>query len=277
MGLIFAPNLVLSPEESAIPPGTPRILWRNIVTASNVSADSEADGFPAVNLANPATNQEWRAAAAGDVELTVIPGSSDDIDAGGFARHNFGTAGIAVEPGYYDNDSPPNWVSLADPQVPPNDEPLMFVFTAQPLTNVVVRLAEGSEAARAAVLYVGKSLLMERGVDADKDFATPRFARKTEFAAGQSERGDYLGRIPTSQWIAGIEHTYSHLRPDWYREHVDPFVRAGQRDTPFFYAFRPDQYPYEVAFCWFADDPVPMTNPATQRKRLVLNLAGIVE
>lgn len=273
MPVIISQSFVL-PEDD-LPPGTPLILWDNIVSLSNLQADSAADGYPASNLANPATNQEWRAASATDVEIEVTTNSADDIDAVGIARHNFGSAGIAVEVGYY--AAGPTWVSLVEPQIPGNDEPLMLWFTAQPLASVVVKLIEGSEAARAAVLYVGKTLVMERGVDVDKDYATPRFARKTEMVAARSDRGDYLGRIVTSQYIEGVQHTYSHLRPDWYRTYVDPFVRAAQQDAPFFYAFQPADFPYEVAYAWFTDDPVPLTNPATKRKRLVLNLGGIVE
>jgi hypothetical protein len=279
--LVLSSNLVLS-EAEALPEGTPLILWDNIVTSANISADNEADGYPVTNLANPATSQEWRAGStdspsSADVEITVTTGSADDVDAVGIARHNFGSEAIAVEVGYYDTSSPPVWVSLAGPQIPPNDEPLLLWFTAQPLSHVVVRLYEGDDFARAAVLYVGKLLKMQRGVDIDKDIAVPRFSRRTEFVTGKSERGDYLGRIVTSQWIDSVEHTFSHLDPDWYRAYADPFVRAAQQDVPFFYAFAPDDYPYEVAFVWLQDDPIPLTNPVTRRKRLVLKVGGIIE
>lgn len=279
--LVVSSDIVLSAEE-ALPEGTPLILWDSIVTAENITTTSEAGDYPVTNLANPDTSQEWRAGSAespsiGTVEITVTTGSADDVDSVGIARHNFGTQNIAVEVGYYDNNSPPLWVSLTDPQIPANDEPLQFWFTAQPLSNVVIRLYEGDDFARAAVLYVGKLLKMQRGVDVDKDFAVPRFSRKTEFYNARSERGDYLGRIVTSQWIDGVEHTFSHLDPDWYRTKVDPFVRAAQQDTPFFYAFAPDDYPFEVAFVWLQDDPVGMTNPVTRRKRLVLKVGGILE
>lgn len=278
MPLIVSQNLVLSAAEAALPAGTPVILWDNIVTTDNVEADSEAEGYPATNLANPATNQEWRADAEGStVEITITTNSADDIEAVGIARHNFGSAGISVEVGYYEPSSPPEWVSLAGPVVPGSDEPLLFRFTAQPLAQVVIQLAGGDEDPRAAVLYCGPLLTMERGVDIAADFVMPRFARRTELYTGRSERGDYLGRIVTSQWIEGVEHAFSHLDPDWYRAEVEPFVQAAQQDTPFFYCFAPDDYPLEVAFAWFASDPVPMTNPITRRKKLILKMDGIVE
>lgn len=272
--LVISPNLTLSPTEN-FAAGVPLILWRNIATATNIAADSAHADYPVTNLVNPSTLEEWRASAAGDVEITVTPLSADDMDGVGLARHNFGTAGISVEVGYYDETD--TWESLAGPQVPPNDEPLMFRFTAQPVEVLTIRLASGSEAARAAVLYAGKLLVVERGYDVGPEVTPPRFARKTEVASGRSVRGDFLGRIVLSQWLEGAEFTFSHFRPDWYRTHFDPFVLAAQRDTPFFFAWSPENYPDEVAYCWLSEDPVPATNVVTGRKKITLKLDGIVE
>lgn len=273
--LVISSSLVLSAD--APPAGVPLILWRNIVTTSNIAVDSADADFPVTNLANASTNEEWRASAAGAVEIEVTPSSADDIDGVGIARHNFGTAGIAVEVGYYEDGSPAEWVSLAGPQVPPNDEPLLFWFTAQPVVTLVVRLSAGSAAARAAVLYVGKLLIVERGFDIGPDLTPPRFSRRTEVVSGRAVRGDFLGRVIAAQWIESAKFTFAHLRPDWYRTYFDPFVSAAQQDTPFFFAWSPVAYPNEVSFCWLDADPVPMTNPMTGRKKIELTLAGIVE
>lgn len=273
--LVISPNLVLSPADAALPPGTPRILWNNIVTFGTITADSEADGYPISNVTNPATDQEWRAAAAGDVELTITVGTVDEISAVGIARHNFGSAGIAVEIGYDDG----GWVSLAGPQIPASDEPLLFQFTSQSLAEIVILLTEGDEAARAAVIYAGPMLIMPRGVDVDSDYLLPPDARKTEFAAPLSERGDYNGRIVTSQFIDGIEHNYSHLEAEFTDDELRPFLRAVQGDdNPFFYAMRSDDgVTYVVAYLTFSDDPMPKKNPATGVYKVVFVMRGIVK
>lgn len=274
--LVISSSLVLTEAEAALPEGTPRILWDNIVTFSNIAADSEAVGYPITNVANPATNQEWRAAAAGDVEITITIADVGNQSAVGIARHNFGTAAISVEVGYYDEADA--WVNLAGPQIPANDEPLLFQFTAQSLAEITIKLAEGDAAATAAVIYAGLMLIMPRGVDVDADFMIPRFARKTEFAAPLSERGDYLGRIVTSQWIDGVQHSYSHLEADFVREELDLLIAAAQADTPFFYAMRTDDgLGYDVAFAWFFEDPLPMKSPVTGRYKVVFKIGGIVE
>lgn len=274
--LVISTAIVLSAPEAAYPPGTPRILWDNIVTFGNISADSEADGYPISNVANPATDQEWRAAAVGDVEITIAVDDVDGKSGGGIARHNFGTAAIAVEWGYYDETE--TWVSLAGPQIPASNEPLLFQWTEQSVAQIVIRLAEGSEAARAAVIYAGALLIMPRGVDVDADFLIPRFAKKTEFAAPLSERGDYNGRIVTSQYIDDVSHTYSHLTAEFVRGEIVPFIASVQANAPFFYAMRADDgVNYDVAFVWFTEDPMPLKSPVTGRYKLALKMGGIAE
>ncbi len=276
--LVLSSTLVLSPEDAALPEGTPRILWDNIVTFGSIEADSEADGYPASNLANPATNSEWRAASATDVEITITVGVVADQSAVGIARHNFGTAGIAVEVGYYDESLV--WQNLAGPQIPANDEPLLFQFTEQSLAEITIKLAEGDEAAMAAVVYAGLMMIMPRGVDVDADFLIPRFARRTESASPRTERGDYTGTIVTSQWIDDVLHTYSHLEAEFVREEIDPFIASVQADAPCFYAMRADDgVSYDVAFVWFPEgnDPKPQKSPVTGRYKLALKLTGIVE
>lgn len=274
--LVISGALVLSPADAALPSGTPRILWENVVAFGSITADSEATGYPAINMANPATNQEWRAAAVEAVEITVTTGVVSDLSGVGIARHNFGSAAIAVEIGYYDESDV--WVNLAGPQMPANDEPLLFQFTEQSLSEVVIKLDEGDDEARAAVVYVGPMMIMPRGVDVDADFLIPRFARKTEYAAPLSERGDYLGRIVTSQYIDGVAHTYSHLEADFVRDEIDPFVASVQADAPFFYAMLADDgVAYDVAFAWFTEDPMPQKSPVTGRYKLNFKMGGIVE
>jgi hypothetical protein len=272
--LVITTSIVLSAAEAAYPPGTPRILWDSIVTSSNITADSEAAGYPPSNLANPATLQEWRAAAAEDVEITITTGTVDGLSGGGIARHNFGTAGIAVEWGYYDGVT---WVSLAGPQIPADNEPLLGQWTEQSLSEIVIKLAEGSEAARAAVVYAGNLLIMPRGLDVDADFLVPRFARKTEYTSPLSESGNYLGRLVLSQRVDGVSHTYSHLTADFIRDEIDPFIAAAQDDVPFFYAMLADDgVSYDVAYAWITEDPMPQKSPVTGRYKLNLKMGGIV-
>lgn len=280
--LIQSSTLILSTAEDALPDGTPLILYDNRVTIANITSDSEDADYPVTNLANPATNLEWRGASnsptATTVQIDATVNSVVEVDAVGIARHNFGTEGIAVTVYHVTSDSPNDEHLLAGPQIPSNDEPLLFQFTAQSVFKIRVELTvPASIVPRAAVMYVGKLLVTERGFDVGSDFLVPRFARKTDFVNGRSWAGDFLGRIVTSESIENIQLQWRHFTPAWYRSYFDPFVEAAQNDTPFFLAWSPDDYPYEVAYVWLADDPLPPTSPITGRVGISLKLDGIKE
>lgn len=280
--LVISQSLVLSAEDDALPDGTPLILYENEVTVSNITADSEDFNYPVTNLANPATNQEWRGSASSptptDVVIDVALGSASLVDGVAIARHNFGTEQIAMSIYSVSTDSPPVETLVAGPQIPPDDTPIMFVFTEAlfPTLRIVLDVP-ASTIPRAGVLYVGEVLRCERGFDVGAEFTPPSFARRTVAVNGKSHAGDFLGRIITSQSIEGSTATFRHFTASWYRQYFDPFVAAAQRGTPFFFSWAPDDYPYEVAFLWLADDPMPLTSPITGRVGVSLKMDGIVE
>ncbi len=271
-------TVVLTGDEAELPLGVPLFGWESAVTVSNISATQEDPDFPATNLANTATNLEWRGQAADSppVALEITVTGVGLVDYLGLARHNFGDAAITAEVGYYDNDSPDNWVSLAGPYLSTDNEPLLFWFTAETLTSITLKMTAGTEVARAAVMYVGKLLLAERGLDVNTEFTIPHFARKVDVVNGRSARGDYLGSIVLSRYTAGANIIFKHFTPTWYREFFDPFVLHAQSHHPFFYAWHPSEYESEVAFCWLADDPEPMVSPITDRVGVTLKVDGIL-
>lgn len=279
--LVISQNIVLSEEDDALPDGTPLILYENLVTTGNITATSEDDSYPVTNLANPSTNQEWRgednSPTPTTIEIDVTVDSSTLIDGFGIARHNFGTEGIAVAIYSVSTDSPPVETLIAGPQIPPTDQPMLFVGTPQTFNKVRIELTvPASTVPRAGVLYVGPLLRCQRGFDINTEFTPPQFSRRTVSVNGKSQAGDFLGRIITSQSIEGATATWRHFTPDWYRENFDPFVDAAQTDTPFFFAWAPDDYPYEVGYLWLADDPIPLLSPITGRFGIALRMDGIV-
>lgn len=83
--------LVLSDDEENLPV----IGADNIVTTSNVSADTADADFPVTNLANPATDLRWQGASTVDQSITVTTGT-DEIDYLAIAKHNLGSAFVGV-------------------------------------------------------------------------------------------------------------------------------------------------------------------------------------
>lgn len=271
MALFKSSPLTLPTSERLLPAGVPIIGWHNLVTNTNVVASSSNTSYPVSNLGNPSTVLEWRATGAGAQTLTTTF-SSQTVDYVAIARHNFGTQDISV------TLKRSGGSTIMGPVSPTTDEPIILWFSAETGTQVQVALgASTADPARAAVLYVGKLLVCERGVDVGSEFLIPRFARKTEMIAGRSARGDYLGSVVLSRFRAGMQIDFRHFTPDWYRSNFDPFLDEAQAHHPFFWHWHPSTYPDETAFVWLTEDPAPQTSPITGRVGVQLKVDGIRE
>ncbi|WP_061023885.1 hypothetical protein [Bradyrhizobium sp. CCH5-F6] len=270
MSLVISQNFVLtdSTPEFPVTLDHPVIGWHNIVTTANIVADNEDPDFPASNLANPATHEEWRSDADGEQFLTVTTGYVDEIDYVGIARHNFGSEQIPVTI----EDGSGN--ALVEEVMLPDDSPALFRFTAQSLATVDIKLAAGTgKLPRAAVVYVGKLLVLERKIYVGH---TPlKHARKMNVQNGRSETGNFLGRIVLGAWRE-TTIPLSLLSPSWYRDHGGDEFMAVAAETPFFFGWRPATYPYEIGYCWTIDDPMPVPQSPSNRIAFDLKVSGIV-
>lgn len=248
--LVISTNYVLSPAAAAADPDVPAVGWHNVVVASGIVADTQEANYPASNLANPATHLEWRAADDSEQYLTVTTNEVDPIDYVGIAKHNFGTAEIVVSiEGLIDGD----WEEIVEEVMLADDSPVIFRFAAQSLAQVRVRLQSGSDVPRAAVIYVGKLLDLERKIYVGH---TPLpHGRKSTVANGMSESGNFLGRIVLGEWRETTV-PLSLISPGWFRTNMVPFL-AVAKEIPFFFAWRPHTYKNEVGYGWFTDDPKP--------------------
>jgi hypothetical protein len=47
-------------------------------------------------------------------------------------------------------------------------------------------------------------------------------------------------------------------------------------ERPFFFAWRPDAYPYEVGYCWLTNDPQPSNALPNGMMSVSLEMAGVV-
>lgn len=245
----------------------PFIGWRNLVASNNISATSEEAGYPASNLANPATFSEWRATSTAEQYLTVTA-LSDSFDYIGIAKHNLSSAGCPVSVEVWNGSS---WDEIVVPQVPPDDEALVFLFGLQSASQARLRMQTGGEAARAATLYLGQSLTAQRRLYGDH---SPLFyGRETQGPAPYSEGGAYLGRIITRTERMGTAK-FKLLRPDWYRDNFEPFLESA-RALPFFLAWRPQSYPGEVTFTWLTNNPKPVNAPPSHLIDVELKLSAL--
>lgn len=254
--IVISKNLVLSePEQFGL--NNPLIGYENLVTMINVEATSSEDNYPATNLANPATYAMWKAtsAVAQDLDFTI----DAECEYVGIARHNLGTQHIGVT--IYgatetDSDGNPDFddTPLVEEQMPSNDAPLMFRFTRQSLLAVRVHLAAGDGAPQIAVVYVGNLLTLQRRIYVGHTPIT--MGRQNRYQTSGSESGQYVGSILIAESRA-TSISMKNLTPDWYRTYFEPFL-STQKRTPFFFAWRPQDYPDEVGYVWMTTDPRPL-------------------
>lgn len=249
----------------------------NLATLGAVSATTEASGFPASNLANPSTALKWRGVVDNPSAyeyVTISTGSIDPVDYVAVARHNWGSAAIPVAVGYFDTSSPPVWVELVQEVLLADDGPVMFRFDPQSRANVSIRLDVGTVAPEAAVVYCGKLIVMERGLHVPGQHVPLDFGRDANVADGMSESGEFLGRIVLGS-LSDSQADFQHLTPAWFRTYLDPFIE-GSKEWPFFFAWAPSEYPYEVGYAWMLGNPKPSVDTVTRRVSVQLTMRGVV-
>ena len=270
-GVVISADIVTFTDGTG--PDHPVIGWRNLVTASTIAADTADSDFPATNLANPATHLKWQAADTTEQYVTVTFGSSQEVDYVGIARHNLYSAQVPVS---IEGNSGSGWTELVPDVIPPGDGPLIFRFASQFLTGVRIRLQEGADSptgpAEMAVVYVGKLLVVERRIYVGH---TPMpQGRTSKVTNGMSESGNFLGRVVLQEAVKS-SIPLSLLSPAWYRENMDPFM-AQAKARPFFFAWRPQSYPYEVGYGWLTNDPMPVPTAPSNLITLSLEVSGVV-
>lgn len=254
--IVFSPALVLAAASDAtLDLNAPCIGWRSVVTSSNIAATDEATGYPVTNLSNLSTAALWKAAdATGTKYITVTPSPAQEMDYIGVARHNFGTAGIAVTV-QGKEESADSWADLVPEFMPTNDNALILRFEKTTYFSIRLVLAQGSAPAQAAVVYAGNLLVMQRRLYVGH--VPVPYGRVSNVVAGESESGNFLGSIEIGGHLE-TSATFSNLTPAWVRSDLVPFLdacRAGKK--PFFWGWRPTSYPTETAFCKLMGNPKP--------------------
>ena len=274
--IVISHSLALSPGD--VPLNTPIFGWESIATATTITATSEDASFPATNLASVSTALRWKAEGEGspagppaaDQYITVTIDQVDEIDFLAIAVHNLGSGlnALSVEGSV---GGSPEWFDLVEESIQPNDDPIIFRFAPQSLTGIRLRIQPGSLVPMVAVLYVGKLLVLERGTHSDH--APINLARSTRVMNGRSETGNFLGRVVLSESRA-TSFAVQRIRETFYRNTMDEFVRAS-REAPFFFAWKPQELPRDVGYCFLTGDPKPTRHFDTKTYAVSFDMSGI--
>lgn len=255
-------NLVLSLQQISENAG--RLCFDNIVTSATISATSELSGFPATNMANPATAFGWEAEDTTDQTITVTNSSRRPVDYIGLARHNLGQAGLELRI-RFDGVTVLDYTPVSDTQA------LLYLFQEATPATVQIDLRGITNAAKIAVVYVGKSLMLERNIYVGH---TPvNYGRDRSFVNGVSQSGEYLGQVVTNETLS-TSVDLQNLTALWYRQNLDAYFAANPR-PPCFWAWRPQSYPAEVGYCWVEGNPRPVNQRSNGMMQVSWNFRGI--
>lgn len=269
--IVFSSSLITAAaSNSSIDLNAPIFGYRSEVTSATIAATDAATNYPVTNLANVSTAEFWKALnATGTKYLTVTPSVAKDLDYIAVAGHNFGSAQIAVTV-QTKLTSGSSWVDEVAEFMPTNDNALILRFTQNNFYSIRLKLAAGSAPAQAAIVYTGLLLVSQRRAYVGVSPITMN--RRKQVVNGRSESGNFLGRIETGSTLQATL-PLNYLTPGWYRANMDPFIEAAA-STPFFFGWRPQDYPNECAFCWLTGDPTPENQMVNGMMQVTLDMQG---
>lgn len=280
MPVIVSPALAAA-ESFAFPLTHARIGYQTFVPDSTITASTEAAGFPASAVALSMTYEKWKPTALPATIEFVLPADSDS-DYVGIAAHTLGSAGctVAVEYAYSltegetaffqshnELDGGPS-LSMdfaaqeyelleesytAAETIAPSDDSAIMVLVKETMARYWRLTITGSTIPEIGVVYIGKVLAMQRMIYGGHSPGT--LSRQTDIRPTRSEGGQFLGRSIIRQGLA-TSFQWENLKAQWYRDNFDPFVEAA-RTAPFFIAWRPEDFPREVIYCWTSSDISP--------------------
>lgn len=266
MGIVVSASIVLSGGLTA---DHPIIGWDNQISTSNIAATASDTDHPVTNLANPATHLYWKGTGTSTQYLTHTTGGAQPYSFVGIAAHNFGSGEWTVS---VEGDTGSGYSTIAGPVVPGDDSPLLFRWTAASYSGVRIKLTGGSVIPQCAVVFMGDLLVVERKILPPH---TPiNMGRQIKAVSDRSQSGNYLGSIVLSEGRTA-DIAFEHLTDTWYRENMDEFVHYAAQRSPFFFAWLPETFPYDVGYGWCSQDPKPSIYHANGMMKISLDVDAV--
>lgn len=235
------------PEGSARMYAHPRIGWHTILPHCNLTASSTQGDRIVRLISNYLTYDCWEAATGGDNWLEIISPTSVMVDYMGLACHNFAESQTSYKLQYHNGTT---WEDITAEILPEQDMPFLYEF--EPIIASRFRLVMHSESAPyIGIMFLGQIMHFELGMYVGHKIAS--YSWDDNILNLESDSGHYIGRQIISRGgttTIKVDHmTHEYLRTIWL-----PFQEHARR-YPFFFAWYPELYPFEVIYCWSTDMP----------------------
>lgn len=230
------------------PDAAPVIAQANAAFAGAFTATAAVTDFGPNAARSYATFEGWRPNAA-DASLTVSFTSAQTIDYIGVVCIG------AVSTTTVRASTSTNGVTFVDrgaAQDAGQGAILWLLDSLSSITEVRMRVQNGNVSGfRLAVLMAGQRTTMQRNIYVGHTPIT--YGRTTEITSNRSESGQFLGRVVRRRSL-GTSITMSNLTPTFYRNTLDPVLRAME-EQPAFWSWRPEAaFDNEVAYAWASGD-----------------------
>lgn len=245
--------------------------YRDLIPESDISAEFSTLGFEPENVADGFTWDYWKPGQDSYIEFSFAEES--DVDYVAIAAHNLSneiSGSVQIQ-----HFLSPDWVTILT--IPAaqitDDRPIIAALQSRSIGLLRVQLNGASAEARIGVIYAGELLQSQRGIYVGHSPIT--LNRDTQTVSDRTEGGQWVGRNIIRQ-SNSTSINLSHLRADWYRANMDPMV-AEIITKPFFFAWRPEEYPDETAYVWTTKEPTPQNSGPVDLMSVTLSVTGFIE
>lgn len=250
MAVYITKGLYLSGELSSADtdPNSPRIGYQDLIKEGSVTADFEEPDYPASNLLNESSGNYWLSTDDSTTQYVEFSVNVSTVNYFGIAGHNLAGAQLKLQ---RRDDGADPWEDVTDPVIQGDNNAIMWMFE-KVLTSAFWRLEIVPVSGifpRIGVSYLGEYLTLQRRVYVGHEPTT--YAVTSNVISNMSESGQFLGRVVRNQEL-DMRLSQQNVGPAFWRQYIEPFARSAVT-RPFFLAWRPAEYPLEIAFGWVTD------------------------
>lgn len=230
--IFYSDDLITSWENGEVSLDNDRIGWVNILSFFSYTASSEQIGFSADTLKNGISQVYWRPAVM-PATITVSQAELSQgwpVDYIAFAEHDLASKGVSVTLEGGDGITWENIITVT----PRSDSPFVALFGNRTHANYRVTFS-GTSVFSLGVMYLGSSLVMERGQNFN--FPVPFMNRDDKTFPVRNQRGAFMGAVSET---GGVKTTlsFSNMTSDWFTYYFKGFLDVAHY-TPFFLSFMP--------------------------------------
>lgn len=235
--------IAVKPLSAPFPFTHARIGYQNILASVDITGAQPA--------LIPNTFERW-IDSTGQMVARFQTGAVVGIDFVAIGAHNLNSIGASVSISI----SPTvNGVFTEVAYITPvNNNAIMVFFDETVTADVKIEVfGEGAVAREIGYVSAGKAMVMPRPIYGGHTpiVLTP----ETTYQQNTSSSGQFLGRNIIRKGIS-TNFEWNHLQPDFIRGEFQTFVQSA-KTTPFFIAWRPSEYPQDVALVHTVNDIHP--------------------